>query len=254
VRYQGGFRDQQDGPLVERLRRIKEQHPRFGVRRACWTLRNAGETVNHKRVQRLWSKAGLQVVRRRKKRRVIREKSPVPYRAEHPDHVWCCDFLEDALLSGRKYRLLSILDEFTREWLALKVGFSLSSQSVMAVLERLFQERVAPRFLRSDNGPEFIALEVQAWLTARGSGPLYIEPGKPWQNGRQESFGGKLRDECLDREAFVSLAEARAYLEGHRRWYNAERPHSSLGYQPPSSFKSAWLQQQQRDEESDAEA
>ncbi len=233
----------EDEPLLEKLRQIKGKHPRFGVRRVCWTLKNAGESVNHKRVQRLWKQQGLAVIRRRKKQRLPRQQSDPPCRAEYPNHVWSCDFLEDALLSGRKYRLLSVLDEFTRQWLALRVGFSLGSKSVIAVLEPLFVEHGAPRFLRSDNGPEFIALELKAWLSSRGSGSLYIEPGKPWQNGHVESFGGKLRDECLDREAFVSLGEAEVCLERHRRWYNAERPHSSLGYQPPLSFKEAWREQ-----------
>jgi putative transposase len=233
----------EDEPLIEKLRQIKGKHPRFGVRRAYWTLKNGGEALNHKRVQRLWKQQGLAVVRRKKKRRVLSAESSPPCRAEYPNHVWSYDFLEDALLSGRKYRLLNILDEFTRQWLALRVGFSLGSKSVIAVLEPLFVEHGAPRFLRSDNGPEFIALEVQAWLSSQGSGPLYIEPGKPWQNGHVESFGGKLRDEYLDREAFVSLGEASVCLEQHRRWYNAERPHSSLGYQSPLSFKAAWLGQ-----------
>jgi len=232
-----------DAPLIEKLRQIKAKHPRFGVRRVHWTLKKAGEAVNHKRVQRLWKQEGLAVVGRKKKRRVLRTESSPPCRAEYPNHVWSCDFLEDALLSGRKYRLLSVLDEFTRQWLALRVGFSLGSKSVIAVLEPLFVEHGAPCFLKSDNGPEFIALELKAWLSCRGSGPLYIEPGKPWQNGHVESFGGKLRDECLEREAFVSLGEAEVCLERHRRWYNAERPHSSLGYQPPLSFKAAWQEQ-----------
>jgi putative transposase len=232
-----------DQPLIQRLRQIKDMHPRFGVRRAYWTLRNAGETLNHKRIQRLWKQEGLAVVRRKKRRHAPKQQSSLPCRAEYPNHVWSYDFLEDALLSGRKYRLLHVLDEFTREWLALRVGFSLTSQSVLAVLESLFAEHGIPRFLKSDNGPEFIAQELKAWLSWRGSGPLYIEPGKPWLNGHAESFGGKLRDECLDQEVFVSLGEAEICLQSHRRWYNAQRPHSSLGYQPPLLFKKAWQEQ-----------
>ncbi len=158
--------------------------------------------------------------------------------------MWSYDFQEDALASGRKLRLLSILDEFTREWLSVSVGVSLTSQAVLAALKPLFAMRGAPCFVRSDNGSEFIAGEVQAWLKDSGSAPQYIDPGCPWQNGFQESFHGKVRDELLNREVFVSVAEAQARLEAHRRWYNEERPHSSLQYLPPSKFAKRWQQRQ----------
>jgi putative transposase len=233
-----------DAPLLQRLQEIKEKQPRFGSPRAHATLRAAGETVNHKRVERVWRRYGLQISRRRKKRK-IKTGNTVPGKAEHPNHVWCYDFLEDGLLSGRKVRILCVLDEFTREWLGVVVATSVTSQTVIVLLQTLFSEQGVPGFLRSDNGPEFIAQEVKGWLQSRGAAPHYIDPGCPWQNGYQESFHGKLRDELLDREVFVSVAEARVRLESHRHWYNQERPHSSLKYRPPATFRRAWQEQQE---------
>lgn len=225
------------------LEAIKSKHPRFGIRRAHALLRAGGQAVNHKRVERVWCRSGLQVPQRPKKRRLKAGRS-VPRQAERPDHVWSYDFQEDSLLSGRKLRLLNILDEFTREWLSVTVGVSLTSQAVLAALKPLFLLRGAPCFVRSDNGPEFIAVEVQTWLKESGSAPHYIDPGCPWQNGFTESFHGKLRDEFLDREVFASVAEAQARLEIQRRWYNEEHPHSSLRYVPPAAFARAWRQEQ----------
>jgi len=236
--------------LREQLEQIKEKHPRFGIPRAHALLRADGQIINHKRVERVWRRSGLQVAQRPKKRK-IRTGRRVPCQAEYPNHVWSCDFQQDGLLSGRKLRLLNILDEFTREWLSVTVGVSLTSQAVIAALTALFAGRGVPRFVRSDNGPEFIAAEVQAWLRESGSAPHYIDPGCPWQNGFQESFHGKLRDELLDREVFASVAEAQVRLESQRRWYNEERPHSSLKYLPPAVFARAWQQAQQRTQEAE---
>ena len=238
-------RPDQAGPLAQELRQIRDAHPRFGIRRAHALLRAKGHAINHKRVQRLWRKNGFQVPQRPKKRK-IKTGHSVPRQAEHPDHVWCYDFQEDALISGRKVRLLNVLDEFTREWLSVTVGVSLSSQAVIAALRPLLASRAAPSFVRSDNGPEFIAAEVKAWLTGSGSAPHYIDPGCPWQNGFVESFHGKLRDEFLSREAFASVKEAQVRLAAHRRWYNEERPHSSLKYLSPAAFKQAWQKQSQQ--------
>ena len=243
VRYEP--RPDQDAPLAAALAKIKQKYPRFGIRRAHALLRAGGQNVNHKRVERLWCRGGLQVPQRPKKRRIKTERS-VPCQAERPDHVWSYDFQEDGLLSGRKLRLLNILDEFTREWLSVTVGVSLTSQAVLAALMPLFASRGVPCFVRSDNGPEFIAAEVQSWLRESGSAPHYIDPGCPWQNGFQESFHGKLRDELLDREVFASVPEAQVRLESQRRWYNEERPHSSLKYVPPAAFARAWRQEQQQ--------
>ena len=181
----------------------------------------------------------------RRKRRVWKrpraEPQPqVPCVAERPNHVWAYDFIEDGLLDGRKLRILNILDEFPREWLAVRAGASMSGRAVVSVLCPLFSERGAPAFVRSDNGGEFVALEVRAALEAVGAVPALIAPGSPWQNGLVESFHGKLRDECLDREAFVTVKETQACLQGHRRFYNEERPHSSLGYIAPAAFRREW--------------
>ncbi len=152
-------------------------------------------------------------MRQRPKKRKIRTGRSVPCQAEYPNHVWCYDFQQDGLLSGRKIRLLNILDEFTREWLSVTVGVSLTSQAVLSALKSLFAVRGVPRYIRSDNGPEFIAAEVQEWLQESGSAPHYIDPGCPWQNGFQERFNGKLRDEFLSREVFVSVADTQVQLE-----------------------------------------
>ena len=198
-------------------------------------------------MERVWRKHGLQVPQRPKKRKIKTGRS-VPCQAQRPDQVWSYDFQEDALLSGRKVRLLNILDEFTREWLSVTVGVSLTSQAVVAALRALFAARGVPSFVRSDNGPEFIAADVQSWLRESGAAPHFIDPGCPWQNGFTESFHGKLRDEFLSREVFASVDDAQVRLETHRRWYNEHRPHSSLKYLTPRAFRQAWDQQQQETE------
>jgi putative transposase len=228
-----------EATLLEKIQAIQHQSPRFGVRRVHARLRQQGEAINHKRVQRVMQRHGLQV-RRRKRKKTIRTGANVPQAATYPDHVWTLDFQEDSLIGGGKFLLLNVLDEFTREWLAVVVGKEATARVVVATLVGLFGERGQPAYLRSDNGSAFIAGEVQTLLARRGSRPFFIEPGKPWQNGFVESFHGKLRDECLDREAFASLAEARVVLEAHRRWYNAERPHSALGYRSPLAFRQDW--------------
>jgi transposase InsO family protein len=232
-----------DTALLTRLLQLKAAHPRFGVPRILALLRAEGRKVNHKRVQRLWSAAGLQVPRRRRrqfKKPPVEAQSPVPCAAERPNHVWSYDFIEDGLLDGRKLRILNVLDEFTREWLAVKVGASLSGKAVVSVLCPLFGERGCPAFVRSDNGGEFIAAEVKEALRAAGTTPAFIAPGSPWQNGFVESFHGKLRDECLDREVFLTVKETQVCLERQRRFYNEERPHSALGYVPPAAFRHGW--------------
>ena len=244
VRYRA--KPDQDAPLAADLARIRDKYPRFGIRRAHALLRAGGQPINHKRVERVWRKSGLQVLPRPKKRRPKTGRC-VPCQAERPDHVWSYDFQEDGLLSGRKLRLLNVLDEFTREWLSVTVGVSLTSGAVLAALKPLFALRGAPGFVRSDNGPEFIAAEVQGWLRESGSAPHYTDPGCPWQNGFTESFHGKLRDEFLDREVFASVQEAQARLEAQRRWYNEERPHSSLKYVPPAAYAREWRQKQAED-------
>lgn len=227
-----------DGPLTKQLQEVARKHPRYGYRRAWALLVRAGELVNPKRVYRVWKQSGLQRPQRRRKPRHKRAGS-VPLLAAYPNHVWTYDFMEDAA-AGRKLRLLTIVDEFTRESLEIAVGRSMPGKAVIVVLAGLFAERGMPAYLRSDNGPEFVAAAVKDWLKGCGVQTHYIDPGSPWQNAYGESFNDKLRDECLNLEWFHSLAEARVIVQRWRQHYNQERPHSSLGYQTPAEFRSAW--------------
>lgn len=221
--------------LVERLHKIADRHPGYGSPRAHMTLRFDGLPINHKRVERLWALEGLQVPRRKPKHR-RQQSEPWPDRARCKDHVWTIDFLHHRTIDGRCIKVLSVLDEFTRECLALEVAPRLRGPDVVRVFERILLKRSAPAFVRSDNGPEFISLALAGWAHRTKTELRFIKPGSPWQNGCVESFHGKLRKECLDRELFVSLAEARVILAGWRRYYNQERLHSALGYLPPAVF------------------
>lgn len=238
-----------DHALTTRLQAIAQRHPRFGYRRAHALLqREAGDgrqvttdglPINHKRVQRLWKLAGLSLPRRRPKRRAVHQGVAVP-QATRPNQVWCYDFVHDRCANGAKLKLLTIEDEFTRESLTIEVGGPLPAARVVQVLERLFVERGVPEGIRSDNGPEFIAQQVQHHLQQQQVTTHYIAPGKPWQNGMGESFHGKLRDECLSREWFRNRAEAVVAIAQYGRYYNEERPHSSLGYLTPVEFRQAY--------------
>lgn len=231
--------------LAQRIAALAERHPRYGYRRVWALLRREGWVVNRKRVHRLWQSAKLQVPKaHRRRRRAGVSAATVPTQATHPGHVWTYDFVHDACLTGTKLKLLPVVDEFTRECLAIEVATHLPAERVIAVLDRLFATHGAPVYLRSDNGPEFVAQAIQGWLALHQAATLYIDPGCPWQNGFAESFNGSLRDECLNMQAFVSVAEARIQLERFRRQYNEERPHSRLGYRTPAEFKADWLADQ----------
>ncbi len=231
-------RPAQDRALITRLLALARTHPRYGYRRAWAVLRGEGWAVNRKRVHRLWREAGLQVPQKTQKRRRLGtgENSTVRLAPERPNHIWCYDFVFDATEDGRPLKLLPVLDEYTRECLALVVGRSLTSHHVVAALDRLIAERGAPSFVRSDNGSEFIAHRVAAHLLTADATTKHVDPGSPWQNGYSESFNGKLRDELLSQELFGSLAEARVLTERFRRHYNESRPHSALGYLSPAAF------------------
>lgn len=193
------------------------------------------EKLNVKRVRRLCVKLGLKLpVKRRRKRRGIGVGTPV--RAEHPSHVWAYDFVFDRCENGRQLKILTVVDEFTREALAVEVTHRMSARGVCQVLARLMDQRGVPAFVRSDNGPEFIAKALMKMLAARGVTCRHIEPGSPWQNGTNERFNGTLRSECTEMETFYHRDQAQAVCELFRRHYNTERPHSSLGYQPPAAF------------------
>lgn len=228
--------------LREELRRISCQRPRAGYRMAARCLRRAGWRINDKRVQRLWREEGLRVPQRTHKRRRLGLKchGSQRLRASRPNEVWSYDFIQDRTMDGRRLKILVVVDEFTRECLALEIGRKLTAADVIRVLGRLIGERGVPLHLRSDNGPEFLAHEVRHWLSVRGIGTLFIEPGSPWENAYCESFNSRLRDEFLNRELFTSELEARVLSAEWRRDYNELRPHSALGDQTPSEFAARW--------------
>ena len=224
--------------LVERVLELVREHPRYGYRRIWALLRREGWRVNRKRVHRLWRAEGLRVPQKQRKRRHLGHSanSCARRRAEHKDHVWAWDFIHDRTREGRPLKWLSIVDEYTRECLALEVERGITADRVIDVLVELFAMRGVPKHIRSDNGPEFIANAVGRWLTYASVETLYIEPGSPWENGYAESFHSRLRDELLGREEFASLAEARALGTAWHLEYNHRRPHSSLGYRTPAEF------------------
>ena len=200
-------------------------------------LRHEGWQVNPKRVERIWRCEGLKVPQRQPKRGHLwlNDGSCVRLRAAYPNHVWSYDFVMDKTHDGRSFRTLNIIDEFTRESLAIKVKRNLKSEDVLECLTELFCTKGIPDHIRSDNGSEFTAKQVRKWLNELGVKTLFIEPGSPWENGYIESFNGKLRDELLNREIFYTLEEAKILIEKWRKEYNQVRPHSSLGYRPPAS-------------------
>ena len=218
------------------------QYGRYGYRRISALLRRDGWTVNVKRVERIWRREGLKVPARQPKRARLwlNDGSCLRLRPEQPNHVWSYDFVEHRTHNGRKYRMLNVIDEFTRECLGIRVSRKLKALDVIDVLSDLFSLRGVPRHIRSDNGPEFIAKAVQDWIAAVGSTTAYIEPGSPWENGYCESFNAKLRDELLNGEVFYTLKEASIVIEQWRKHYNGIRPHSSLGYQPPAPEVVIW--------------
>lgn len=236
-----------DTALLSQIQSLAEQHPRYGYRRIT-VLLNRTKTVNQKQVRRLWRRHRLQV--RRTVRKRTRRERPQRVQASYPGHIWAYDFVEDALADGTPLRILTVMDEFTREGLALEVALTTSAERVIGVLTALIAQHAAPANLRSDNGPEFVARAVQTWLAQCGIQTLYIEPGKPWQNGKEERFNGTVRDECLNLHVFTSLAEACVRLGTFRHHYNHERPHSQLGYLTPLAFKAAWLEAQAKVQDS----
>ena len=236
-----------DDGVTSEIAALAQAHPRYGYRRV-WALLRRKRSINRKRVHRLWKRARLQV--QRPKRRRQRRERPMPLAAAYPNHVWAYDFVEDQDVQGHILRMLTVMDEFTREGLAIDVDTSTSAERVIGVLGQLVAGHGAPAYLRSDNGAEFVAVVVQAWLARRQIQTLYIDPGCPWQNGKDERFNGTVRDECLNMQLFASVAEARVRLEAFRRHYNDERPHSRLGYQTPSEFKRAWLEAQANQQDS----
>ena len=212
---------------------------RYGYRRVTALLRAEGCQVNHKRVERLWRREGLKVPARQPARRRLwlNDGSCVRLRPEYPNHVWSYDFMKCRTSDGRAFRLLTVIDEYTRECLAIDVAGSIRSKRVIEVLSRLVSMHGAPLFMRSDNGPEFVSQAILEWIAGAGIATVLNDPGKPWQNGADESFNGKFRDECLSVEWFRSRREAKVVIESWRQHYNEVRPHSSLQYLTPTEFK-----------------
>jgi putative transposase len=225
-----------EAALREEIIALAKIYGRYGYRRITALLRVAGWCTNRKRVERIWRQEGLRVPRRQPKRGRLwlNDGSCVRLRPERPDHVWAYDFVEDRTRDGRKFRLLCVVDEFTREALAIRVARRLGSAEVIDVLADLFVARGVPAHIRSDQGPEFVAEAVKGWIAGVGAATAFIEKASPWENGYVESFNGKLRDELLDCEVFDTLREAQVLIERWRRHYNAVRPHSALGYRPPA--------------------
>jgi len=222
--------------LAARIIELATQYGRYGYRRITAMLRQEGRTVNHKRVERIWRREGLKVPKKQPKRGRLwlNDGSCIRLRPEYKDHVWSYDFVMARTADGRAFRILTMIDEYTRECLAMLVNRRITSQDVIDQLFQLIIFRGIPEHIRSDNGPEFTAKAVRGWLDRIGVKTLFIEPGSPWENGYIESFNGKLRDELLNREVFDTLTEAKVLLERWRREYNQVRPHSSLGYRPPA--------------------
>ena len=223
---------------MKRMHELVRQYPRYGYRRIWALLRLEGRRVNRKRVHRLWRLEHFKVPKKQHKKRHLgtSANSIVRRRSEHKDHVWCWDFIHDSDERGRALKWLSIVDEFTRECLVLEVDRSITSPHVIDLLAELFIIRGVPKFIRSDNGPEFIANAIRSYLERAGVGTLYIEKGSPWENGFAESFHGRVRDELLNVELFLDLRDAKGHAARWKNDYNHRRPHSSLGYVPPATF------------------
>jgi putative transposase len=233
-----------DEQIVVLLRDFAQKEKRAGYWRAYCALRKQGLAINHKRVQRLWQSAKLQVPPRHRHRRRRAATKAVPLQATYPRHVFTYDFLEDSTVDGRKLRCLTIVDEFTRECLAIRVARSFRSAEVIRALAQVFAEYGPPAFIRSDNGFEFTALALCAWLYQQGIQTHHIDPASPWQNAYGESFNARFRDECLNVEEFLTVLEAQVIVETWRRKYNTQRPHSNLDDLPPAEFYQHWQAQQ----------
>lgn len=237
-----------DKELIKQMREISKKNPRYGYRRVREILERQGFSVNRKRVYRLWKSEGLKVrVKQRKRRRSGTSSNACFHRrAEGANCVWSYDFVMDQTADGRRLKMLVIVDEFTRESLRITVERSITARGVIEALQILFAERGKPQFIRSDNGPEFIADAVKKWLSGNTVDTLFIEPGSPWENAYSETFNSRFGDECLKREEFSSLMEAKVLVEQYRKRYNEERPHSSLKYQTPAEFARAQIQKLDR--------
>lgn len=219
---------------------LSQKHSRYGYRRITAMMRREGFVINTKRVQRVRREEGFQVSKKQRRTKRLGTSTAERQRATHPNHVWSWDFVMDQTDSGSCFRILTLLDEFTREFLTVHLAWSIRAEDVITVVEAAMVRYGRPEHLRSDNGPEFIAYKIQDWLKEKEVKTIYIKPGSPWENGHIESFHDKFRDELLNRELFGSLLEAKVLVEAWRIEYNQKRPHSSLGYQTPEEFALCW--------------
>ena len=233
VRYEKGPEDPKNVRIRKELRKLSGRHRRWGSPRMTWLIQQKLGGVNHKRIERIWRQEGLLVPRKRRLRRPGATGYVRPRPATRPNEVWSFDFVHHQTEYGQKLKMLTVVDEYTRECLEIRAEKKIDSNGVMETLDEIMTERGAPRYTRTDNGPEFIAGTLRRWLKEKGVLPVLIDPGSPWQNGFVESFNGKLRDECLNEELFFSRAEAQVVVDGYRREYNRERPHSALGFKTP---------------------
>ncbi len=240
-RYLALVRDD-EGPLTRRVIELAALYGRYGTLRITGLIRNEGKLVNHKRVERIWKSEGLKVPKKQPKRGRLwfNDGSCIRLRPERRDHVWAYDFVTGHTHEGQSFRMLTLVDEYTRECLAIDVARKLRSDDVLERLSWLFATRGVPAHVRSDNGPEFTATVVREWLKRVGVRTLFIEPGSSWENGYCESFNGKLRDELLNGEIFYTLKEAKILIERWPIHYNTVRPHSALGYRPPAPEALQW--------------
>jgi putative transposase len=229
-----------DAPVVAPMRRLAAQYPRYGYRTIRIFLAGDGHVVGMDRMYRMWRQEGLQVPKKRPRRRVAASR-PRPHAPTAMNHVWAYDFVFDTCADGRTLKCLTVIDEFTRECLAIDVAGGIRSGRVIEVLTQLVSVHGTPRYLRSDNGPEFVATAILRWLQHAQIETAFIDPGKPWQNGADESFNGKFRDQHLSLQWFRNRADAKVSIEQWRRHYNEVRPHSSLGYLTPAAFKTKHL-------------
>ena len=225
-----------ENALRKDIIRLASKYGRYGYRRITALLRAEGWRVNHKRVERIWREEGLKVPAKQAKRGRLyfNDGSCIRLKPMYPNHVWSYDFVQERLHNGKKIRLLTVIDEFTRKCLKIKVGYNLKTNEVLEALAELFLSEGLPEFIRSDNGSEFTAKKIQDWLKQLNVRTAYITPGSPWENGYNERFNGILRDELLNGEIFYTINEAKAVIEDWRKHYNQVRPHSSLGYKPPA--------------------
>lgn len=222
--------------IISRIKELAKENRRYGTPRITALLRREEKKVNHKRIERIWKMEKLTLPRKRPKKRINRVLGELPNKALRPNHVWTYDFVFDTTGSARVLKILAIVDEFTRESLDIYVARRINSAGVKERLNLLFKQRATPEYIRSDNGGEFIANDLQKWLKENQSKTIYITPGHPWENGFAESFNGKFRDECLNEEIFLSCEEAQVVVNQWRQHYNNYRPHSSLDYKTPAEF------------------